>query len=222
VIKDIGMIASHKKQTVKWMALLFLVNWIGCNSEVEKTEMLPEIVLKMIRSAQSGFCERRIKDINGNGIGEYGYLGELVKARGIEGYDLPPWKIEMNILREEVVVRSKGKWIETEYNFVVFLPESMMKGRKEGKDGSISKRAILQERYIVSYGWPRDRPNQGILCRAFVFFNGVIYQSRGMSEYYGDYNGPKWNSAYHDSDGDGEVTWKDEIDLGKWEKSLRQ
>jgi hypothetical protein len=170
--------------------------------------------LKTIASSQALFKDARKVDQNGNGIGEYGLLGELcgelaLRPAGTSPVSPPFISQEFRIHLPSIHGSQQGRSPATKsYMFKIYLSNatatdptltgsdkelggSATKGGPKASDGAIK----LQESHFVVYAWPREVNETG--RRAF-FVNewGQVYATKMETRKYSGANSPSAEAAF--------------------------
>lgn len=148
-------------------------------TSIATNEQCAGAVLRSLAAAQTQFRHSGVVDTDGDGAGEFGYLGELSGARALRRRDPvegPPRKLDPPFLsatfrsfQEDAlghgVVTFQG------YAFKVFLPASpkdgYVAGLGEGARGGHAEGDLpgseVCEQHWCAYAWPIDRASGGKL-----------------------------------------------------------
>jgi len=112
--------------------------------------------LKNFNAAQAQFQAVARADVDQNGVGEYGFLGELSGATKVRGVALlnPP------VLSKAFHAIKNGRFTRSGYFFRVFLCDQAGKPVRE-EDGTKNVDARLAELLWCAYAWPVERGKTG-------------------------------------------------------------
>lgn len=157
--------------------------------------------LKTIASAQAQCQISGAIDVNGNGLGEYGYLGELSgsaplrsdQAGGVGSAAMSP-----PLLSAAFGKILSGRALRSGYWFQVYLPDANGQGLPEAAAGGaagVSVSASFAENAWFCYAWPSVRGSSG--NRAFfVSQSGEVLGCRNtIARYSGTARTPDWRDA---------------------------
>ncbi|MEZ5979685.1 MAG: hypothetical protein R3F34_15910 [Planctomycetota bacterium] len=159
-------------------------------------------VLRRIAAAQADFQASAAVDLDGDGNGEFGYLGELCGTIGLRGSDGARGAALGEPLLDPYacVPTSSGNARHQGYLFAVQLPDDEARGVPEAVGGGAPTiapfpDADLAERYWCAYAWPIAAGSTG--DRAFfVDHDGVVLATDPLQRRYsGDASAPRAESA---------------------------
>jgi len=148
--------------------------------------------LRNLLSAQAQMQAFGAIDCDGDGIGEYGYLGELsggapMRARAGRAATIGVERLNPPVLSSKFVNVQNGAVERNGYLFRVFLPDAAKRGVPESDRGGASPKALPNadhsEVLWCAYAWPSERGASG--DRAFfVNQEGDILQCGNVSKGY--------------------------------------
>lgn len=173
--------------------------------------------MKNIGQGQEQFRNACIVDLNGNGIGEYGYLPELgghgnYRTNNAGGTGTSNCNGSSFIDQILGIVNANNESTKSGYLFLVHLPTSI--STATSLYPSTVSLAVAEEQFIV-YAFPKRLGKSG--NRVFAITPLVIPFAwpNGEGTYAGSGNGPAYDAALHDTNGDGTANWGDAIEPGK-------
>jgi hypothetical protein len=156
--------------------------------------------LKCISTGQEQFKNAVCVDTNTNGVGEYGFLGELGGFTACRGGGA---KHDQNPFVPSILgkVNAKGVSVKSGYCFIVYLP-SGAKSATSVDAGAVS--APIAESGFRAFAWPVEKGKTG--DRAFLIDPQGEVCCR-VSEWSGPDNPPPWDTGFSAGDGwNGTVT----------------
>ncbi len=162
--------------------------------------------LRNIISAQAQFHAAHLVDADEDGMGEYGYFGELSGATNLRDGDggITAPNVTLPVLSG--VFRSvRGGLVESSgYFFLVYLPDASGVGVAEAADGGADPGNLPDadncEVTWCCYAWPTNIHNSGVRA-FFVNQHGIITQTSNVSsgqEYSGRATRPAADAAFVD------------------------
>lgn len=172
--------------------------------------------LKNMCSAQEGFKTTCCVDINANGCGEYGFLGEVSgvfnyrenNAGGLSGESCSSNPFVDSSFAN---VNANHETLKSGYFFICYLPTGLNGGTPQHPQ---PVDVLLSEDRYVIYAFPNRFGRSG--SRVFAITPLVIPYSwpNAAATYAKTGNAPPWNAALGDTNGDGSNNWHDNIDQG--------
>jgi len=148
---------------------------------LDANEIVAIATLGHLASVQAQFQAGAVVDVDEDGVGEYGYFGELSGAtgrRGPEGTRINA--IDPPLLGEAFRQVHDGTVIRSGYHFRIFLPDADGKGITEaasgGADSARPPDAQNAESGWCAYAWPVEAGVSGNRV-FFVSPSGVILES---------------------------------------------
>lgn len=175
---------------------------------VESNEQAAIARLRAIAKSQLRFRENRAIDADGDGVGEFGFFGELTGAHALRGQSMV---LEPPLLEPDAKPVTAGTSVRSGYLFRIDLPAengSMTAGPPSKDEVSISG----AEKRFVAYAWPVDFGTSGRRV-FFVDENGEVYASDNISSaqhYSGPGKSPGYDAALP------RATGKSTADLGSY------
>jgi len=173
--------------------------------------------LKIVGSGQEQFRNACVVDLNGNGIGEYGYLPELSGSSNYRTNNAGATgaaNCHGSSFIDQILgtVNANNESSKSGYLFLCHLPTSMTTSTTLYP--STVSVAVAEEQFMV-YAFPKRLGKTGV--RIFAITPLVIPFAWPNSEgtYVGSGNGPAFDAALHDTNGDGGLNWGDAIEPGK-------
>lgn len=132
--------------------------------------------LRTVASSQAQFKLLNFVDINGNGVAEYGGLGEMSGASPLrsDGTYLDPQLMSMGMGNLD----GNGWTTRNGYHFAIFLPDAAGLGLAELSANTANIDANLAEDYYTCLAWPASNPSNGVRPVYFVNQQGEILVSR--------------------------------------------
>ena len=110
--------------------------------------------LEVICTSQAMFQSAAIVDVDGDGVGEFGWLGELTGAVAPRGKNAP---VELQFLPEVFAPDGDdGLAQDSGYVYVLYLPTAAGTAERDpvGPSAARPADADLQEQRFASYAWP--------------------------------------------------------------------
>ncbi len=169
--------------------------------------------LKAIVSSQAQIQARGVIDTDGDGAGEFGYLGELTgtaparisaggsPAAGTPGID----ELEPSPLLASLASITNGQAEHSGYLFQIWLPAvggggeaiGLPEDPTGGKLGAPFPDSDFGEQMFCAYAWPRSASNTG-QAAFFVNQEGLILRTfnRGPAAYTGTTNVPAFDAVF--------------------------
>ncbi len=145
--------------------------------------------LRSLATSQEQFKQQGFSDQDADGVGEYGWLGELAGVdapRGVGGTPGTPVSNAPFISAQLGVKDGGGRGTKSGYYFRVFLPMSGGSAQGEAQaapGGGLPGDADVQEVRWICYAWPSQRGNTG--NRTFVASHqGEVYATMGTTVAY--------------------------------------
>ncbi len=142
--------------------------------------------LRSLTTSQEQFKQQVFSDQDSDGVGEYGWLGELAGVdapRGVGGNPGTPVANAPFIATSLGVKDPGGRGTKQGYYFRVFLPTGGGTASGEAQaaaGGGIAADADVQEVRWICYAWPSQRGNTG--NRAFAAgHQGEVYATMGTA-----------------------------------------
>ncbi|MBL8695328.1 MAG: hypothetical protein JNJ88_14635 [Planctomycetes bacterium] len=175
---------------------------------IESNEQAAIARLRAIAKSQLRFRENRVIDADGDGVGEFGFFGELTGAHMLRGQSMA---LEPPLLEPDAKPMTAGTSMRSGYLFRIDLPAengSMTAGPPSKEEVSISG----AEKRFVAYAWPVDFGTSGRRV-FFVDENGEVYASDNISSaqhYSGAGKSPGYDAALP------RTTAKSTADLGSY------
>lgn len=188
--------------------------------KLSKRAAVPErevaLAMKEISEAQARFKRKAVVDQDGNGIGEYGLLAELVnevRARNPKG-NLTSQDGELSFAFSTGGRDGDGSASRWGYHFRMFLAstgkgfgdDKELAGTPDEPGEVLADKALvaLQEKRFVCYAWPDARYVDGVHAFA-VDQAGVVYSTPMGTKTYEGADGPEAGAAYAEGWGAGEA-----------------
>ncbi len=151
--------------------------------------------LKMFASSQEIFRLDGCVDLDSDGDGEYGYIGELAGSVPCRGSGKRAKAASCEFGRTD----SRGMVISMGYCYIVYLPGASGIGEDAGQASANASAANLQETGYVIYAWPVSRSTGR---KMFAITQEGLIAQKAVS---GVITAPNWDEAFIDSDGDGRI-----------------
>lgn len=147
---------------------------------INAAESAASATLKNIQRAEEEFRERRVLDTDGDGKGEFGWLGELAGIAPLRG-DTAGRLLDPPVLSKAFGEVQAGHVQRSDYLFCMWLPAVGGGWARQGDKAAID--ADAAETQFCIYAWPA---NPGAHKRAF-FTNasGDVFASRNTPGYLG-------------------------------------
>ncbi|MDG1491691.1 MAG: hypothetical protein P8R43_07345 [Planctomycetota bacterium] len=191
--------------------------------------------LRIIAMAQNQFKEARSIDINGDHVGEYGFLAELMGTAALRSGGNSPMDIsELNAFLPrnfaEIVSTSEGGACEVGgYLFAVYLPATpIFSGEVEGLGEALhggSGEAIPDPNQSAlrwcAYAWPSTETfpaRRAFFLDASGFSLSTLNAADSANRYIGAAHAPRWSAAYVRPDMSGKVGGEETCDENAWDR----
>ncbi|MHC4958277.1 MAG: DUF2950 family protein [Planctomycetota bacterium] len=157
-------------------------------ARLKANQMAAHATLRNITSAQAQFQATARADANQNGVGEYGFFGELSGAVAVRGGK----KLVPPVLSSVFKKHDKGVVTRSGYHFRIYLCDADGKavGEEQGTDGVDAK---LAEVTWCAYAWPVEYGVTGVRT-FFVSQWGDVLQVDVKG--YSGKNGPAAGAAF--------------------------
>lgn len=133
-------------------------------ARVEANEKAAEATLRSVASAEAQFQSSGLVDLDRDGVGEYGFLGELTGTTPVRGTNEV---MEPPMLSKDPPTGPDGTWTRSGYHIVVYLPTPAHGAISESKAKGGTDVAIDDsEEAWIAYAWPVSAGQTG--NRVFV------------------------------------------------------
>jgi len=191
--------------------------------------------LRVIAMAQAQLREARSIDTNGDGAGEFGYLGELTGAAPLRSaprgtlVDLGELNAFLPGDFAQIVSTSAGGACEVEgYFYAVYLPATPLIGGEvealaealHGGCGETMPDASQSAIRWCAYAWPSSEtspPRRAFFLDAAGNALSTENAAGAVSAYIGASRAPRWDAAYRRSDMSGAVGGET-VDGNRWDR----
>lgn len=187
------------------------------------SEKIAVSTLRTIYWGQNDFKEGRFVDADGNGIGEFGFLGELAAAVPPRAGGRPlPAPILASQFKTFAHRGRGGIVLSGPYCYVVYLPSTSGAAR-ETAEGAVEGgpvEAAAAERHWIAYAWPLDRQRSADKVY-FINQNEEVLESNNLGAgqgYSGPERAPAWDAALRGQGFDGALMPGTGGDGGEWSR----
>lgn len=179
------------------------------NGETLENEVRVSVLLRSLTTAQEQFKQQALVDQDGDGEGEYGWLGEILGTTPLRGHPEKKWDGGLAFLHRHAWETKNGLLTAHGYHFLVYLPTADGRARAEtdAQAGQASPaHADHQELGWICYATPEEPKKSGehtfvtwgglasprsgeryIATRtrdAYTTTNGEVYATRGPTKSY--------------------------------------
>jgi len=169
-------------------------------ARMRANELAAIATLRNVTAAQAQFQAVGRADANANGVGEYGFFGELSGAVGVRGGK----KLNPPVLSSAFRKVEKGVVTRSGYHFRVFLCGK--KGKALGEDEDVAKvDANLAQTTWCAYAWPVEYGKTGKRSFFVNQFGDVLAVD---AEAYSGKKGPAPDAAFAQTEPAGTITGK--------------
>ncbi|MCB9872044.1 MAG: hypothetical protein H6836_02630 [Planctomycetes bacterium] len=166
-------------------------------TQMQRNERAATQMLEYLHSCQKRLQGLGAIDTDGDGVGEFGFFGELAGTSGIRGKGTSVEQPLEQPLMSVSAIRN-GQMSKDGYLFQIFLPGVRFVPQRESDLGGAHGAEVSAnpaERVWCAYAWPEEN---GVSGRRVFFVDqrGIVLVAPNTKDYSGGFNGPEPLAAF--------------------------